>query len=233
MQRIARKNWKRMGLCVALFLCLYAGNRENIFGRQEIQMVDSVVQEKSVERKRIALTFDDGPHPVTTSQLLKGLRERKVRVTFFVTGKNAERYPKLIRQIAEEGHLLGNHTYSHLQYNGQNAEQYVEEVQKTNELLQSETGEQPVYIRPPYGSFGKEMEERLQMFPVLWTIDPLDWCRKDVEGIVRDVCGKAEENGVILMHDQYASTVTAAFAIIDRLQAEGYEFVTVDELILD
>ena len=71
------------------------------------------------------------------------------------------------------------------------------------------------------------------MFPVLWTIDPLDWCSSDVSCIVKNVCTKAGENEVILMHDQYKSTVTAALQIVDKLQKEGYEFVTVDELLFD
>ena len=75
--------------------------------------------------------------------------------------------------------------------------------------------------------------KELNMFPVLWTIDPLDWCSNDVSCIVRNVCGKVEENDIILMHDQYKSTITAALKIVDELQSKGYEFVTVDELMFD
>lgn len=185
------------------------------------------------EGKKIALTFDDGPHPFYTRQLLKGLKERNVKVTFFITGKNVEEYPDIVREIHEEAHLIGNHTYNHTQLTSQNAEKFKEEIIKTNEVIKEVTGEDTIYIRPPYGSWNKEFEKELNMFPVLWTIDPLDWCSNDAACIVKNVCSKVDENDIILMHDQYKTTVTAALKIIDRLTEEGYEFVTVDELLFD
>lgn len=183
--------------------------------------------------KKIALTFDDGPHPYYTEQLLKGFRERNVKVTFFITGKNAEAYPEIVKKICEDKHLIGNHTYNHTQLTRKNREKFKEEIIKTNEVIKEITGEDTIYIRPPYGSWSKEFEKELNMFPVLWSIDPLDWCSSNVSCIVNTVCAKAGENDIILMHDQYKSTVTAAFEIVDRLQREGYEFVTVDELLFD
>ena len=95
------------------------------------------------------------------------------------------------------------------------------------------TGEEVEFVRPPYGSWDKSLETELTMLPVLWTIDPMDWCSSNVSGIVKKVTGKAKENAVILMHDEYSSSVTAALEIVDTLQKQGYEFVTVDELLLD
>lgn len=183
--------------------------------------------------KRIALTFDDGPHPCYTEQLLKGLRERGAKATFFITGQNVETYPEIVKEIHDDGHLIGNHTYSHTQLTAQNEEVFKQELMKTNEAIREVTGEDTIYVRPPYGSWDKKLETELNMFPVLWTIDPLDWCSSDVSGIVNDVCAKAGENDIILMHDQYKTTVTAALKIVDRLSGEGYEFVTVDELLFD
>ena len=185
------------------------------------------------DSKKIALTFDDGPHPYYTEQLLKGLKERNVKVTFFITGQNVEAYPEIVKEIHEDGHLIGNHTYHHIQLTSQNAEAFKQEIVKTNEIIREVTGEDTIYIRPPYGSWDKEFEKELNMFPVLWTIDPLDWCSSDVSCIVRTVCAKAGENDIILMHDQYKTTVTAALEIVDELMKEGYEFVTVDELLFD
>lgn len=79
----------------------------------------------------------------------------------------------------------------------------------------------------------KKLEAELGMFPVLWTIDPKDWCSTDSEGIRRTIVKQAEENGIILMHDYYPSTITAALAVVDELQAQGYEFVTVEEILFD
>ena len=183
--------------------------------------------------KKIALTFDDGPHPYYTQQLLDGLKERDAKASFFVMGKQAEACPELILRMQTEGHLIGNHTYSHLQLGKENRETFKAELIKTNELLRGITGEEPQYVRPPYGSWDKSFESELTMIPVLWTIDPMDWCSSDVGGIVQRVTKKAEENAVILMHDEYKSSVTAALQIVDILQKQGYEFVTVDEILFD
>lgn len=187
----------------------------------------------AAETRRIALTFDDGPDPVYTPQLLDGLQKRGVKASFFVTGQAAEAYPDLIRRMDEEGHLIGNHTYSHLQLNGKNREQFKEELVKTNGIIREITGKEPIFVRPPYGSWDKKFETELSMFPVLWTIDPLDWCSDDASCVTGKVLAKVKENSIILMHDEYASSVTAALAIVDALSGQGYEFVTVEELLFD
>ena len=137
---------------------------------------------KDEDSKKIALTFDDGPHPYYTEQLLKGLKERDAKATFFITGQNVEAYPEIVREIYEDDHLIGNHTYSHIQLTSSNAENFKKEIIKTNEVIKEVTGEDTIYVRPPYGSWNKEFEKELNMFPVLWTIDPLDWCK------VRETC---------------------------------------------
>ena len=104
-----------------------------------------------VDSKKIALTFDDGPHPYYTEQLLDGLKEREVRATFFVMGKNVEQYPELVERMSEEGHLVGNHTYSHMQLSQSNEDAFREELVKTNEMIEKLTGQEVQYVRPPYG----------------------------------------------------------------------------------
>jgi peptidoglycan/xylan/chitin deacetylase (PgdA/CDA1 family) len=185
------------------------------------------------ERKKIALTFDDGPHPLYTEQILDGLYKRDVKATFFVMGQNAEKYPDIIRRISEEGHIIGNHTYHHVGLTSQNREEFIKEVTASTELIREITGQDMIYIRPPFGNWDKEMEAELNMFPVLWNVDPLDWCSTNVSCIVKNVVSKVKENDIILMHDYYPSTVTAALEIVDTLMAQGYEFVTVDEILFD
>lgn len=214
-------------LCAAVLLCV-----PGIMDYQK-NAVAAATESSMEDRKKIALTFDDGPHPYYTEQLLDGLKERDVKVTFFVLGKHAEQYPDLVQRMNDEGHLIGNHTYSHIQLSKQNREAFKEELVKTSELIESLTGQEVQYVRPPYGTWDRKFEEELNMFPVLWTIDPLDWSSKNVAGIVQKVTAKAKENSIILMHDEYKTTVTAVFQIIDELQEEGYEFVTVDELLFD
>ncbi|MCD8325159.1 MAG: polysaccharide deacetylase family protein [Lachnospiraceae bacterium] len=181
----------------------------------------------------LALTFDDGPHPVYTPLLLDGLQERGVKATFFVTGENALEYPELIEHMQEEGHLIGNHTYSHVELSAVGQEVFLEELAKTSQVLEEMTGEEIIYVRPPYGEWNKEIEELCGMFPVLWDVDSLDWYSKNTDTVIRRVLADVEEGDIILMHDGYQSTVEAALYMIDELMAQGYEFVTVDELLFD
>ncbi len=185
------------------------------------------------ELKEIALTFDDGPHPYYTEQLLDGLLDRGVQVTFFVTGEHASLHPDVIKRMHEEGHLIGNHTYSHIQLRNDNREVFKKELILTSVLLEEITGEEISYVRPPYGTWDKSFEEELNMIPVLWTVDPLDWCSDNVACITERVVERVDENDIILMHDYYETSVTAALEIVDELLEEGYTFVTVEEIMFE
>ena len=132
-------------------------------------------------------------------------------------GEHAELHPEIIQRMAQEGHLIGNHTYSHIQLTKKNREKFKEELIKTNEILKEITGEEVQYVRPPYGSWDKSFEKELNMFPVLWTVDPLDWCSKNVNCITEKIVSKTGENDIILMHDYYDTSVTAALKAIDEL----------------
>lgn len=180
---------------------------------------------------QIALTFDDGPS-IYTEELLEGLEERGVKATFFVVGENVERYPETVKREARDGHLIGNHTYTHVDICKLPDEAAKEELGRTNELLKELLGEEPQYVRPPFGSWQKKLEAEVGMIPVLWTIDTLDWTTDNVDEIVNRVVTEARENDIILMHDYYKSSVQAALEIVDALQAKGFEFVTVDEILM-
>ncbi|MCM1258554.1 MAG: polysaccharide deacetylase family protein [Roseburia sp.] len=210
---------------------------EGIPDTEQTKELPTQIQEDTnymeLEEKKIAITFDDGPNPTYTPGLLQGLRDRNVKATFFIIGKNAEANPELIQEIQKDGHLIGNHTYNHTQLNNSNREAFKEELKQCSEAIKNITGEETLFVRPPYGSWDKEIEKELNMFPVLWDIDPRDWCSNDAGKIVETVLNQAEENSIILLHDQYDSSIAAAFAIIDRLKEEGYQFVTVDEILFD
>ena len=211
-----------------LLLCVFIW-RTN--GTDKVKMTLGNRVEWREESKRVALTFDDGPHPFYTEQLLDGLKERGVVVTFFVTGEHAQLHPQIIKRMKQEGHVIGNHTYSHMQLRKDNREAFKEELQQTNQILKELTGEDVVYVRPPYGSWDKKLEKELNMIPVLWSVDPLDWCTENVQTVVLGVTEHVEENSIILLHDYFASSVTAALQIVDELLEKGYEFVTVEELL--
>lgn len=187
------------------------------------------------EKPMIALTFDDGPNAQSTPILLEGLKKRDVHATFFLIGENIEQGSnrKLVKQMYEEGHLIGNHTYHHLEITRLSDEKAYDEIKSTNDLIESITGEAPGYMRPPFGAWQRKLEQKIQIFPVMWTVDPLDWTTENVDEIVNKVVTETEENDIILLHDCYNSSVLAALRIIDLLQAGGYQFVTVDKLLLN
>lgn len=182
---------------------------------------------------RIALTFDDGPHGSSTERLLDGLRERNVKATFFLIGESAQEYPELVKRMYEDGHLIGNHTYSHIQLSTVNIDTAYKEIVMTNNVISDITSYCPSYIRPPYGSYSDKLLAKINMTPVLWTIDPKDWDTTNVGSIVNAVVKNAGCGDIILLHDIYESSVTAALEIIDELQARGFVFVTVDQIILE
>lgn len=185
------------------------------------------------EKPRIAITFDDGPSAKYTPQLLDGLKERNVKASFFVIGKMAEENPKLIQREKEEGHLIGNHTYNHVDISKISDEDAVLEIQKTNQVIEKVTKDNVEYLRAPFGSWKKNLVGRMNVFPVAWSVDPLDWTTENADEIVNKVVTEVKENDIILLHDCYQSSVDAALRIIDILRKEGYEFVTVDKLILE
>ena len=182
---------------------------------------------------RIAITFDDGPNPKTTPKLLDGLKERGVKATFFLIGESAAKNNDLVKRIYDEGHLIGNHTYSHVQLNCLGIDKAREEIIKANEEINKITGKCPQYIRPPYGSYSNKLLMEVNMIPVLWTVDPKDWNTDNTSKVVRFVVENAKCGDIILLHDIYDTSVAAALEIIDQLKAKGYVFVTVDQIILD
>lgn len=232
-----KRNRKRTALILLIGLVLVSSfcAMKRAYSRQisSHSIEEGVEQNVEQEEKKIALTFDDGPHPYYTEQLLDGLKERGVVVTFFVTGEHAELHPDIIERMSEEGHLIGNHTYSHMQLTKRNREKFKEELIKTNEIIMGITGQEVIFVRPPYGAWDKSFEEELNMFPVLWTVDPLDWSSTNAARIADKIVSGTEENDIILMHDYYKTSVTAALDAIDKLQEEGYTFVTVDEILFD
>lgn len=149
------------------------------------------------------------------------------------SGKALPLIPKIVKRENAEGHLIGNHTYNHVEITKIGEEKAREEIEKTNQVLEEMLDREIEYVRPPFGLWQKKLEQELNVLPVMWSIDPLDWTTENVDEIVNKVVTQAEENDIILLHDCYKSSVQAALRIVDILQKKGFEFVTVDELLLD
>ena len=200
---------------------------------EDVPMTEGESGEENDMKPRVALTFDDGPHSVYTERLLDGLKERGVKATFFLIGKNIPGKEELVKRMAQEGHLIGNHTYDHVKIKGLGDEEACLQLAKTSELVKAITGKDTEYVRPPFGEWDTELECGIALFPVLWNIDPLDWTTENADQVVNKVVTKVGEDDIILLHDIFDSSVEAALRIVDQLQDMGYEFVTVDELILE
>lgn len=203
-----------------------------VAGEGMLRLMEQELMEQSQAHPEVALTFDDGPSPKYTPLLLDGLKERNVRATFFLLGKNVKENQELVQRMQAEGHLLGNHTYNHVQLNKIPETTARQEILKTNNEIYEATGKYPEYMRPPYGAWKKNMELCVEMLPVFWDIDTLDWKSQNVDAILKAAGEEPEDGSIILMHDEYQTSVEAALLIIDRLKEKGYEFVTVDELIV-
>lgn len=224
-----RDFWKKNGLAVTGILCLLIAWQGRAM--ETVTGQESVVPEQQ-EARKVALTFDDGPSEYTM-ELSRGLKERGVQATFFLLGENMEGRREMVEQLVKDGHLIGNHSYHHVQLNKLSKEAAEGEIEKTNQLIREWTGEDPLYIRPPYGAWSQELENVVDMIPVFWNVDSLDWKLQNKERVLCCLSGQVEEGDMILMHDGYQSSVDAAFALVDQLQNQGFVFVNVEEMILE
>ncbi len=181
----------------------------------------------------LALTFDDGPSGKTTAQLLDGLKSRGVRATFFLCGYRMELFGDLVERMAEEGHELATHGYTHAYMNSMDEAAVLGELLDTAGLISELTGVQTRIFRPPGGLYSEVVlsaAEQAGQAIVLWSLDPYDWRDKDVATITRRIVQQAQSGDVVLLHDLYRTSVDAALRVIDTLTAQGWEFVTVSEL---
>lgn len=181
----------------------------------------------------VALTFDDGPNARYTEVLLDGLKERGIRASFFLAGQCIEGNEDTVRRMAEEGHLIGVHCMEHRDLTREPEEEAVRQLMDTAAMIGAVTGRTPEYIRPPFGKWSSGLQEAVPMETVLWSVDSLDWKLQNTDRIVQRVLKDTEDGDIILMHDEFQTSVEAALEIIDNLLAKGYTFVTVDELTID
>lgn len=182
------------------------------------------------EPKYVALTFDDGPRADTTGRLLDGLLERGAAATFFVIGQQIPGNEDLLRRMKAEGHQIGNHTYSHVRLVSSEGDSLMEEIHKTEVMLQEVVGPGSYWLRPPYGRIDVRQARLVKTPMIYWSVDPQDWKLLQADKVVSAVLECVHPGDIILLHDFYPTSVDAALTIVDRLQAQGYAFVTVEEL---
>ena len=191
--------------------------------------------------KKIALTFDDGPNEPYTSEVLKVLKENNVRATFFLVGKNVEANPQAARDIVAAGHAIGNHSYDHHNLVTRTNDQVRREILKTEKAIEDATGQKTTLLRPPYGekdALTLRQSSKLGYVMIEWDVSAEDWRRPGPEKIVTNVVPHVRNGSIILMHDgdkihhgDRSQTVAALPQIIAQLRQEGYEFVTIPDLL--
>jgi len=185
-------------------------------------------------RKMVAITFDDGPTDITI-QILNDLAKYNARATFFVLGNRLERFPETTQRIVNEGHQIGNHSFSHKRLNRISVQTMKNELDLANEAIFKATGVKPTIMRAPYGEHDKNVLEAAAargMAVIKWNIDSIDWQPGTAVGnITQRALKNVQAGDIILLHDLYPETGVASAIIIKELTDRGFELVTVDELI--
>lgn len=186
--------------------------------------------------KPIALTFDDGPWPNSTSQVLNILKKNNVKATFFVVGRQVKQYPQLTKRVVAEGHAIGNHSWSH-QYHKYSPSTAARELNSTTDLVHKITGVKTSLFRPPGGILNNGLATYAQQKKyavIMWSADSLDWRYRSTSALISSVLREARPGAIVLLHDgggNRSKTVQALPQLIAQLKKRGYKFVTVPELM--
>ncbi|MFS0751016.1 polysaccharide deacetylase family protein [Oceanobacillus sp. 1P07AA] len=186
------------------------------------------------QERMIALTFDDGPKPGPTNEILDILSENQAKATFFVLGNNVTQHPDITRRIVQEGHDIGVHSLSHPNFQETEIFEVYRELIDSTLLLEDLLGIQIKYVRPPYGFSTAEAQflfNRIGLQSILWTYDTLDWEILDAEVIARNLLDNIQPGDIILLHDIHPTTAQAMQIAIPQLVDQGYELVTISELL--
>ena len=183
-----------------------------------------------LSRPMVALTFDDGPANYTEA-ILSCLEKYDARATFFVQGKNASRYPETLKHAVNIGCEIGNHTWNHATLTKISAEEVKSQISSTNNKVYEITGVYPKLFRPPGGAYNGSVLENANMPAIMWSVDTLDWKTRDTNKTISSVKSSVKDGSIVLMHDIHAPTQPAAEQLIPYLLKQGYQLVTVSELL--
>ena len=190
---------------------------------------DAVAVQSTITPQYIALTFDDGPAPETTERLLDGLKERGTHATFFLIGEQIAGMEDVVKRMRDEGHQIGNHTYSHTRLDRGNAVA-LGDLSKADAQLCEVLGEGDYWVRPPWGFVSDTVKQCVDVPLIYWSVDTEDWRSRNADLIAHTIVETAQNGDIVLLHDIHSTSVDAALRAIDALSAQGYQFVTVEEL---
>jgi peptidoglycan/xylan/chitin deacetylase (PgdA/CDA1 family) len=188
-----------------------------------------------VDGPYIAMTFDDGPSAILTPKLLDLLAAHHIKATFFVIGENVAEYPEIVARAAREGHEIANHSWSHPNFGKMSDESVRRQLQQTDDAIKNATGRRPTLLRPPYGSITARekrwIHDEFGYNIILWDVDPLDWKRPGPAVVRARILKETRPGSIVLSHDIHPGTIEAMPSTFDELEAKGFKFVTVSELI--
>ena len=188
-----------------------------------------------VDGPYIAMTFDDGPSATLTPKLLDILAAHRIKATFFVIGENVVQHPEVVARAAREGHEIGNHSWSHPNFGKMSDDGVRSQVQRTDDAIKGATGARPTLLRPPYGSITARQKrwihDQFGYQIILWDVDPYDWKRPGPSVVRNRILKETQPGSIVLSHDIHPGTIEAMPSTFDALQAKGFRFVTVSELI--
>jgi len=188
-----------------------------------------------VDSPYIAMTFDDGPSAALTPKLLDILAAHQIKATFFVIGENVAEHPEIVARAAREGHEIGNHSWSHPNLGKMSDDGVSSQLQRTDDAIKSATGSRPTLLRPPYGSITSRekrwIHDRFGYQIILWDVDPYDWKRPGPSVVRNRILKETRPGSIVLSHDIHPGTIEAMPSTFDALEAKGFKFVTVSELI--
>ena len=182
-------------------------------------------------QKVVALTFDDGPNPATTNQALDTLSKYGIKATFFVLGKNVSGNEEILKRMKADGHVIGNHSWSHPILSQLSLDEAKKQITDTEDALTKVLGSSSKLMRPPYGAITDDIRNSLDLSFIMWDVDSLDWKSKNEAAILTEIQREVKNGSIILMHDIHAETVNALPKVIDYLKGQGYDFVTVPDLL--
>lgn len=189
--------------------------------------------------QEVALTFDDGPHPWSTPQILAVLNHFDIKATFFCIGQQVQTYPAVVRQEYVDGDLVEDHSWSHPDMRYLSASAIHKQLEMTAQAIEQVTNTEPTFFRPPYGSATPTMlsqARQLDLSTVMWTVDPRDWSLPGSQTIISRVLSSVTNGAIILLHDgggDRAQTIAALPTIIMKLQQRGFRFVTIQQMVED
>ena len=183
----------------------------------------------------IAMTFDDGPSATLTPKLLDLLATRHIKVTFFVIGENVAEHPEIVARAAREGHEIGNHSWSHPNFGKMSDDNVRSQLRRTDDAIRSAMGNRPTLMRPPYGSITARekhwIHDEFGYRIILWDVDPYDWKRPGPAVVRNRILKETQPGSIVLSHDIHPGTIEAMPSTLDALEAKGFKFVTISELI--